>query len=55
MANSAKLQPGDRVLIRWRDKNGTYDAREILAQVFDSNVGSIDNGQVWLSLATLQA
>ena len=55
MANSAKLQPGDRVLIRWRDKNGTYDAREILiAQVFDSNVGSIDNGQVWLSLATLQ-
>ena len=55
MANSTKLKPGDRVLIRWRDKNGTYDAREILiAQVFDSNVGSIDNGQVWLSLATLQ-
>jgi ABC-type lipoprotein release transport system permease subunit len=55
MANSAKLQPGDRVLIRWRDQNGTYDAREIVvAQVFDSNVGSIDNGQVWLSLATLQ-
>ena len=55
MANSAKLQQGDRVLIRWRDKNGTYDAREIVvAQVFDSNVGSIDNGQVWLSLPTLQ-
>lgn len=55
MANSAKLKQGDRVLIRWRDKNGTYDAREIvIAQVFDSNVGSIDNGQVWLSLPTLQ-
>ena len=55
MANSAKLKQGDRVLIRWRDKNGTYDAREIVvAQVFDSNVGSIDNGQVWLSLPTLQ-
>ncbi|MDF9796292.1 ABC-type lipoprotein release transport system permease subunit [Catalinimonas alkaloidigena] len=47
MANAAKLKQGDQVLIRWRDKNGTYDAREILiAQIFDSNVPNIDNGQV---------
>ncbi len=55
MANSSKLKAGDQVLIRWRDKNGTYDAREIvIAKIFDSNVGSIDNGQIWLPLQTLQ-
>ena len=55
MASSAKLKQGDQVLIRWRDKNGTYDAREIvITKVFDSNVGSIDNSQVWLPLQTLR-
>jgi putative ABC transport system permease protein len=30
MAQSAKLNVGDRVVIRWRDDNGTFDATEIL-------------------------
>ena len=55
MAASTNLKPGDQVLIRWRDQNGTYDAREItIVNVFDSNVSDIDNGQVWLPLRELQ-
>jgi len=54
MASSAKLKQGDQVLLRWRDKNGTYDASEIvIAGIFDTNVPSIDNGQVWLPLQQL--
>ena len=55
MARSARLQAGDRLLVRWRDKNGTFDAREFtIARIFDSNVPTIDNGQIWLSLKRLQ-
>lgn len=55
MARSSRLQTGDRLLVRWRDKNGTFDAREFtIAGVFDSNVPTIDNGQIWLSLEKLQ-
>lgn len=54
MAETAKLEKGSRVLLRWRDKNGTFDAREILiADVFDSNVQAVDNGQVWINMETL--
>ncbi len=56
MAASTNLNQGDQVTIRWRDKNGTYDAREIaIVKIFDSNVGGIDNGQVWLPLQELQS
>jgi ABC-type lipoprotein release transport system permease subunit len=49
------LKKGDHVLVRWRDKNGTFDAREIkIAGIFDSNVPSIDNGQFWIPLDKLQ-
>jgi len=55
MAASAKLKEGDRVLLRWRDKNGTFDAGEIqVAGIFYANVPSIDNGQIWISLPDLQ-
>lgn len=55
MAASAKLKEGDRVLLRWRDKNGTFDAGEIqVAGIFYANVPSIDNGQIWISLPALQ-
>jgi len=55
MAASAKLKEGDRVLLRWRDKNGTFDACEIqVAGIFSANVPSIDNGQIWISLTALQ-
>lgn len=55
MAASAKLKKGDQVLMRWRDKNGTFDAREvIIVDIFRSNVQSIDNNQVWIPLNILQ-
>ncbi len=54
MAESSKLSIGDEVLIRWRDKNGTYDANRItVVDIFDSNVPAIDSGQIWMSIETL--
>lgn len=51
MAESSKLNLGDDVLLRWRDKNGTYDAASItVAGIFDSEVATIDNGQIWMSI-----
>jgi putative ABC transport system permease protein len=55
MAEAAKLGVGDKLLIRWRDKNGTFDAREIqIAAVFKCDVPAIDKGQIYLPLKTLQ-
>lgn len=55
MALFTKLKKGDNVLVRWRDKNGTFDAREFnIVEIFNSNVPSIDNGQIYLPLNTLQ-
>ncbi|HEY5469497.1 MAG TPA: FtsX-like permease family protein [Bacteroidales bacterium] len=55
MAESAKLGVGDKLLIRWRDKNGTFDAREIqIASIFKCDVPAVDKGQIYLPLKTLQ-
>jgi putative ABC transport system permease protein len=55
MANATKLKTGDFVVVRWRDANGTFDATEIkIAGIFHTNVPSIDNNQIWLSLEKLQ-
>lgn len=55
-AESAKLKTGDSVLLRWRDKNGTFDATTItVAGVFDSNVPTVDERQIWMPLETLWA
>ena len=55
MAASTKLKKGDLVLTRWRDKNGTFDAREVkIVDVFNSNVQTIDNNQIWIPLNILQ-
>jgi len=55
MAESLKLSVGDKVLIRWRDKNGTFDAREIqIASIFKCDVPTVDKGQIYLRLDVLQ-
>lgn len=55
MAESAKLGVGDKLLIRWRDKNGTFDAREIqIASIFKCDVPTTDKGQIYLRLEVLQ-
>jgi len=55
MAASTRLAEGDRVVIRWRDVNGTFDATEILITgVFSTSVPAIDVGQVWIPLELLR-
>ena len=54
MASSANLEVGDQVLLRWRDKNGTFDARNVtIVAVFDTNVATIDDGQLWVPIERL--
>lgn len=54
MAESANLNEGDEVLMRWRDKNGTYDASNItIAGIFDCNVPTVDSGQIWMDIDKL--
>jgi len=54
MAESAKLKVGDEVLLRWRDKNGTFDASNItIIDIFDTTVAGVDGGQIWLPNETL--
>lgn len=54
-AESANLKKGDKLLIRWRDKNGTFDAREVnISEIFNCDVPEADNGQVYLPIGVLQ-
>jgi putative ABC transport system permease protein len=55
MATSARLKKDDLVLVRWRDRNGTFDACNLrIVKIFDCNASTVDNGQVWIDLARLQ-
>lgn len=55
MAKTTNLQAGDTFIIRWRDVNGTFDAADAkVVGLMKTNVSSVDQGQVWLSLARLQ-
>lgn len=55
MAQSLRINEGDRMLVRWRDANGTFDAREVtIAAIFQTTIPSIDAGQVWIPLEKLQ-
>ena len=55
MAESAKVSTGDELLLRWRDKNGTYDAATVtVAGVFETNVPFVDGGQIWMSIDKLR-
>jgi len=55
MARSANLEAGDKLLLRWRDKNGTFDAREVeIAAVFKCDVPTVDKGQIYIALSNLQ-
>lgn len=55
MVESARLERGDRAMIRWRDSHGTFDAAEIeIVSVFSSNVPSAEAGQVYIPLERLR-
>jgi putative ABC transport system permease protein len=55
MAESSRLKEGDVVTLRWRDKNGAFDAAEVtIAGIFKCNVPTVDVNQIWLPLDTLR-
>lgn len=56
MAKSTQLNVGDVVLIRWRDKYGTFDATEVtIAGVFQCDVPAADNGQIYIDYKAMQS
>ena len=55
MAKNTGLKIGDYVTLRWRDKNGTFDAQDVeIVQIMRTSVQSIDNNQIWIPLKQLQ-
>ncbi|HLW07087.1 MAG TPA: FtsX-like permease family protein, partial [Marinilabiliaceae bacterium] len=55
MSESAKVNRGDELLLRWRDKNGTYDAATVtVAGIFETTVPFVDGGQIWMSIEKLR-
>jgi putative ABC transport system permease protein len=55
MAENTQLKEGNYVTIRWRDKNGTFDATEIrIAGIYKTNVPTVDVGQLWLPIDKLR-
>jgi len=55
MAESTGLKVGDTVTVRWRDAQGTFDARDVrIAQVIKTIVQSVDVGQIWIPLEKMR-
>lgn len=56
MARKAHLTQGDTVVLKWRDKEGAVDARDVLiVDVGDIINPRVDDGVVWLRLDHLRA
>ena len=56
MAAAAGLQEGDVFVVQWRDRRGTFDAREArVVAVMRTPVQAVDKGQLWLPLERLRA
>ncbi|WP_339902488.1 FtsX-like permease family protein [uncultured Cyclobacterium sp.] len=54
MAKTAKLSLGDEISLRWRDKNGTFDAANVKVDaIFNTTINTVDQGQIWMRLADL--
>lgn len=55
MAENTGLKVGDTVTVRWRDAQGTFDARDVLiTQVIKTTVQSVDVGQIWIPLEKMR-
>jgi len=53
-AKTNNMKVGDEVLLRWKDKNGTFDATDVtVAEIFNSDVAGIDVGSIYMSLDEL--
>ncbi|MBN1986554.1 MAG: FtsX-like permease family protein [Prolixibacteraceae bacterium] len=54
-SRNLKLKAGDYVTIRWRNKNGMFDATDVvITAVFSCNVPSVDAGKIYIPLNKLQ-
>ncbi|MBD3415050.1 MAG: FtsX-like permease family protein, partial [Candidatus Aminicenantes bacterium] len=55
MAENSQLKNGDIVTLRWRDKDGTFDAADIkIVHVMNTLVPAVDKGQIWIPYQKLQ-
>ena len=55
MAKKSHLNKGDIVTLRWRDRNGTFDATDVkIVQIMNTMVPAVDNGQIWIPYKDLQ-
>lgn len=55
MANMNSFKAGDSLTIRWRDRHGTFDAKEgRIVGIMHTNIPTVDSGQLWISLVKLQ-
>ena len=55
MSSYAKLNIGDTFMIRWMDKDRTYDANQgEIVHIMDSDNFKIDMDHIWISLPILQ-
>lgn len=55
MAKQTKLKMNDVVTLRWRDKNGTFEAADIrVVGIFKTSIPTVDNGILWIPLDRLQ-
>jgi ABC-type lipoprotein release transport system permease subunit len=55
MSKGTSFNIGDYITIRWRDKDGTFDAAEAkVVEIMETMVQGIDSGQLWVPLKSLQ-
>ncbi len=55
MARKNNFRIGDIITLRWRDARGTFDATDgEIVEIMQSNVPTIDTGQLWVPLKHLQ-
>ena len=55
MAASSKLKVGDTFVVRWMDKNRTYDANQgEVIHIMDTDNFKIDMGHIWIPLSVVQ-
>ena len=55
MADGTGLEEGSLVSLRWRDKNGAFDAAQVrIKAVFKTNVPTVDASQVWIPIEKLR-
>jgi putative ABC transport system permease protein len=54
-ATDNEIKEGDLITLRWRDVHGTFDASDLkVIGIFDTDVPTVDMGQVWVPLDQLQ-